>query len=72
MDRERKTVRDVDVAFVARRDPTPSAHAAFARNIDPTDALSDSQRRYAEAQFALFQSWYAAWSRRPEVVALQG
>ncbi|ARB30477.1 dihydrodipicolinate synthase family protein [Pseudomonas tolaasii] len=27
-----------------------------------TDALSDSQRRYAETQYALFRAWYAQWS----------
>ncbi|KAF1019071.1 MAG: 4-hydroxy-tetrahydrodipicolinate synthase [Pseudomonas sp.] len=28
-----------------------------------TDALSDSQRRYAENQYALFREWYAQWSK---------
>ncbi|QXQ21399.1 dihydrodipicolinate synthase family protein [Pseudomonas tolaasii] len=27
-----------------------------------TDVLSDSQRRYAETQYALFRAWYAQWS----------
>ncbi|WP_395607432.1 dihydrodipicolinate synthase family protein [Pseudomonas sp. B22129] len=27
-----------------------------------TDVLSDSQRRYAETQFALFRAWYAQWA----------
>jgi len=30
-----------------------------------TDALSDSQRGYAEAQLKLFDAWYAQWSRQP-------
>ena len=47
-------------------------NAAFALNIDPTDALSDSQRNYAEAQFALFTTWYRDWVRRPEVAELRG
>jgi 1-pyrroline-4-hydroxy-2-carboxylate deaminase len=29
----------------------------------PTDALSASQKRYAEDQLALFKAWYADWSK---------
>jgi 1-pyrroline-4-hydroxy-2-carboxylate deaminase len=28
-----------------------------------TDVLSDSQRRYAQTQYALFREWYAQWSK---------
>ncbi len=35
--------------------------AEYALHFNPTDALTDSQRRYAEAQFALFRAWYANW-----------
>lgn len=30
-----------------------------------SDALSDSQRNYAETQYSLFRSWYADWSALP-------
>ncbi|OHV83013.1 dihydrodipicolinate synthase family protein [Mesorhizobium sp. ORS 3428] len=34
-------------------------------HFNETDALSDSQRGYAEAQLKLFDAWYAQWSRQP-------
>ncbi|TIW74574.1 MAG: dihydrodipicolinate synthase family protein, partial [Mesorhizobium sp.] len=37
-------------------------------HFNETDALTDSQRGYAEAQLKLFDSWYAQWSRQPGVV----
>lgn len=40
----------------------------YALHFNPTDALSDSQRGYAEAQFRLFNAWYADWSRLPGAV----
>ena len=36
---------------------------AYERHFIETDALSPSQRRYAETQLTLFKSWYADWSR---------
>jgi len=38
-------------------------------HFNETDALTDSQRGYAEAQLKLFDSWYAQWSRQPAVIA---
>lgn len=38
--------------------------AEYALHFNETDALSDSQRRYAETQFDLFRKWYAAWSAK--------
>lgn len=38
-------------------------------HFNETDALTDSQRGYAEAQLKLFDSWYAQWSRQPDVMA---
>ena len=35
----------------------------YTLHFNETDALSDSQRRYAETQYALFRSWYANWSK---------
>jgi len=40
----------------------------YALNFIETDVLSDSQRGYVEAQLALFDSWYADWSKLPGAV----
>lgn len=42
---------------------------AYRLHFNETDALSDAQRNYAEAQYALFKAWYADWSRQGGVVA---
>lgn len=34
----------------------------FRWHFNETDRLSESQRRYIEAQYALFRAWYADWS----------
>jgi 4-hydroxy-tetrahydrodipicolinate synthase len=34
----------------------------YALHFNPTDALSDAQRNYAETQYRLFRQWYAYWS----------
>ena len=36
----------------------------YARHFNETDALSDSQRHFAEAQLRLFKTWYANWQAR--------
>lgn len=36
--------------------------AAYAHAVHPGDRLSDSQRRYAEAQLRRFQTWWGSWS----------
>lgn len=41
----------------------------YALNFIETDELSASQRGYAEAQFKLFKTWYAEWSRQGGAVA---
>ncbi|UOM35354.1 dihydrodipicolinate synthase family protein [Acuticoccus sp. I52.16.1] len=41
-----------------------TGEAEYTLHFIETDALSDSQRRYAQTQFALFQSWYAEWSAK--------
>ena len=38
-------------------------------NFNATDALSESQRNYAEDQYRLFRQWYDAWKSRPDVLA---
>jgi 4-hydroxy-tetrahydrodipicolinate synthase len=35
----------------------------YSLHFNPTDALSDSQRKYAEAQYTLFRTWYANWTK---------
>nr|BAT27299.1 dihydrodipicolinate synthase/N-acetylneuraminate lyase [Aureimonas frigidaquae] len=37
-------------------------NAEYALHFNETDALSDSQRAYAERQLAVFDRWYASWS----------
>jgi dihydrodipicolinate synthase/N-acetylneuraminate lyase len=39
-------------------------HAAYARQLNPTDALSDSQRAFLEAQWRQFRTWWNAWPGR--------
>ena len=38
--------------------------AEYARQLNATDALSDSQRAFLEAQWKQFRSWWAAWPGR--------
>ena len=47
--------------MVLKGDPEYRLH------FNETDALSDSQRGYVEAQLKLFDAWYADWSKQPEV-----
>ncbi|MRX08652.1 dihydrodipicolinate synthase family protein [Pseudoduganella sp. FT25W] len=35
----------------------------YSLHFNETDVLSDAQRRYAADQYALFRTWYAAWSK---------
>ena len=34
----------------------------YALHFNPTDALSDAQRAFAEEQYRLFRAWYAEWA----------
>ncbi len=43
--------------------------AAYAHPVHPSDALSASQRAYAEAQLRQFQAWWRSWPGRTESVA---
>jgi len=40
----------------------------YALNFNETDALTDSQRGFAESQLRLFDTWYAQWSKLPGAV----
>jgi 4-hydroxy-tetrahydrodipicolinate synthase len=42
---------------------------AYKLHFNEDDALSDSQRGFAEAQLKLFRTWYAEWSRQPGAVS---
>ena len=44
-------------------------HMEYALHFNETDELSESQRGYAEGQLALFDAWYAEWSRLPGAVS---
>jgi dihydrodipicolinate synthase/N-acetylneuraminate lyase len=44
-------------------------YAEYGLHFNETDALSDSQRGYVEAQYNLFRSWYADWSKQGGVIA---
>ncbi len=44
--------------------------AEYALHFNPDDGLSQSQKRFVEAQYALFKAWYTDWCRSPEVKAL--
>lgn len=43
--------------------------AEYALHFNETDALTDSQRGYVDAQFRLFNDWYAGWSLQTGAVA---
>ncbi|MDI7862763.1 dihydrodipicolinate synthase family protein [Rhizobiaceae bacterium n13] len=40
----------------------------YTLHFNETDELTDSQRGYVEAQFKLFNTWYAEWSKLPGAV----
>ncbi|SDL79725.1 4-hydroxy-tetrahydrodipicolinate synthase [Modicisalibacter muralis] len=40
----------------------------YALHFNETDVLSDAQRRYIEAQYALFRTWYAQWAAAIDIV----
>ncbi len=42
---------------------------AYRLHFNETDALTDAQRNYLEAQYKLFKTWYADWSRQGGVIA---
>lgn len=40
-----------------------TGNAEYTHHFNPTDQLSPSQQHFARTQLALFQSWYADWSK---------
>ena len=45
-------------------------HPAYELHFNPDDALSSSQKRYAEQQLRLFKNWHRQWSKQTDVLAL--
>lgn len=41
---------------------------AFRLHFNESDALTPSQQGFVEQQFALFNAWYADWSKQPQVL----
>ena len=37
-------------------------HTEYALHFNASDALSPSQKHFAESQLTLFKSWYRGWS----------
>jgi len=42
---------------------------AYRLHFNETDALTDAQRHYVEAQYTLFKAWYADWKTQGGVIA---
>lgn len=53
-----------DLVLYYKHLATALGDAAYAHPIEPRDALSESQRRYADAQLRRFQAWWRAWPGR--------
>lgn len=77
----RRLARELDVVLyeLAKVDAGPDlvlyfkhlmvlrGYPEYELHFNETDRLSTSQRRFIEAQLALFDRWYAQWSALPEV-----
>ena len=59
----------VDLVLYFKHLMVLNGDAEYALHFNETDVLSDSQRGFAEAQYHLFRSWYADWSKLPGAVA---
>jgi hypothetical protein len=54
----------VDLVLYFKHLMVLQGHTAYTLHFNPSDALSDSQKNYATAQFELFKRWYASWPGR--------
>ena len=54
----------VDLVLYFKHLMVLQGHKAYTLHFNPSDALSDSQRRYASRQLELFKRWYASWPGR--------
>jgi dihydrodipicolinate synthase/N-acetylneuraminate lyase len=52
----------VDLVLYYKHLMVLAGHPEYALHFHPGDALSESQRRYTDAQWTRFKSWYARWS----------
>jgi 4-hydroxy-tetrahydrodipicolinate synthase len=59
----------VDLVLYYKHLMVLEGHAEYALHFNESDALSESQRRYAEAQLKLFRTWYAAWAPQARAAA---
>jgi 4-hydroxy-tetrahydrodipicolinate synthase len=54
----------VDLVMFYKHLMVLEGHEEYRFHINPTDALSESQKHYLEAQHRLFKTWYRDWSER--------
>lgn len=52
----------VDLVLYYKHLMVLAGHPEYALHFNAADALSDSQRRYTEAQWSRFKAWWARWS----------
>ena len=52
----------VDLVLYYKHLMVLAGYPEFGLQLNPSDALSDSQRRHAEAQWTRFKRWYAQWA----------
>ena len=57
-----------DLVLYFKHIMTLKGEQEYALHFNESDALTESQRGYVEAQFKLFNAWYAGWSRLPGAV----
>ena len=57
-----------DLVLFFKHMMTLKGEAEYALHFNETDGLTEAQRGYCEAQFALFNAWYANWSRLPGAI----
>jgi 4-hydroxy-tetrahydrodipicolinate synthase len=57
-----------DLVLYFKRMMVLKGDAEYGLHFNETDALAPSQRGFIEAQLALFETWYADWSKQPEVL----
>jgi dihydrodipicolinate synthase/N-acetylneuraminate lyase len=53
-----------DLVLYYRHLAVLAGHDELERSVDPTDALTDSQRAYATAQWDRFAKWWSGWEGR--------
>ena len=58
----------VDLVLYFKHLMVLKGHPEFTLHFNETDALTDSQRGFAETQLKLFDAWYADWAKQPGAV----